>query len=223
MTNGIKSWRKGKYKVYNFCWVKFFEKRCFIYFFSCCVFVVVVVIRQIRLFSTLSSPVAKLLFSRYGDELIVVLSDSSYERFDVQTGTLLSHVYTVPSSNLQQEKTFSHSLSLHSNPLISSTSTTSQCFSASLSPGGTYLLTGTNDPLLRLWHYYHSTAVHPILQCYNAHHHGIQLHGPTSACIQSPLDGIQATVFSNNTSYVVSVGGDGIYIWTFNGKEQQNS
>jgi len=174
-------------------------------------------LRQVRLFSTLSSaPVSKLLFAALSTELVAVLTDGSFQRFHVLDGALIAHVKLQPTMQFRQERSGpgikfgggSGGQSLAPPPPPSSSVVTS----ASISPIQPFLVTGTNDPLIRLWHY-GSKPHAPHFQSYTAH------QSSASSMVGSGGEGVSSVTFSPDGCTMISTGGCGAWIWKVRGAE----
>jgi WD40 repeat protein len=168
-------------------------------------------LRQVRLLSTQSLPVAKLLFAPLSSahapqELVAVLSDSSFQRFLVSDGSLIAHVSATPSMKFKQERALNApsreiGLSFAAAGQVSIPKSSATCTSAALSPLGLYLLTGSNDPLLRVWDF-HARPHAPHFQSLLAHQSSLQ-----------PAEGVTGITFSPDGRTVLTTGGDAIWMW----------
>lgn len=163
-------------------------------------------------------------------ELVVVLADSSFQRFSLDTGLLLCHTATTPVQRWKQERVTIQpallaqptltqpptALSGASHIVTASTSVLSPsqathvtpngfCTAAALSPLGHLLLCGSSEPLLRCWDY-HSRPVAPHVQTLLA-------HGGSEA--------IHSILFSTDGKKILTVGTGEIAIWRLRVEEKQ--
>jgi hypothetical protein len=169
-------------------------------------------LRQVRLLSTQSLPVAKLLFaplnqsSQTGLELVAVLSDSSFQRFSLADGALLAHVSATPTMKFRQERALAAptrevGLMFAASGQVSQPKPSAVCTSAALSPLGLFLLTGSSEPLLRVWDF-HSRPHAPQFQSLLAHANALQ-----------PAEGVTSLAFAPDGRTVLSSGGDAVWLW----------
>lgn len=187
-------------------------------------------LRQVRLFTTNTSGshaantvgVARILFVQHSKELCVILTDQSWQRFSVESGNLLAHIQATPSLRFKQERS-SGALSsrggggeLHGLAFAAAASGQpnlpylgATCTAASISPLNLFLLTGSNESLLRVWDF-HSKPHAPHFQSFSAHSNMMQ-----------PQEGVTGIQFSPDGKKLITTGGDAIWIWTVRANERE--
>lgn len=133
------------------------------------------------MFHTGSLAVSKLFFYAGSRELIVVLQDSSFQKFQVSTGQLVTHVRTQPLNAYQNINMDLHSqANVNDSSIGGPGSVEDVAVSGSLSPSGDYLLIGNSRSTIRVFSYDSSTPAMPIYQTYLAHQHGNGVQGNTN-------------------------------------------
>jgi WD40 repeat protein len=172
-------------------------------------------LRPLRSFNSVSSPVASIQFNSHAPELVLVLLDQSFQRYNLASGDLISHTKSLPNLKIQQERSNSESSLLLLN---------NRALNSCVSPLNNYLAVATAEPGIKIYDFYGSNNKNSVYQQFNAHGLVSKVaNSNVTASNQRDLNlaqqaaqqqqGVYSLQYNNDGRYLISVGGDSIWIW----------